>query len=125
MKKYAMISDGVVINVVEWDEDGTWDPVAAGAIPCPDNVSVGWLYDGEVFTDPNALSQAELYDQALNDINSKYVSEKSILSSAYINACLFNGDSEEQKKAEVLQRLAALNQKYESDLNSLDQSYGV
>jgi len=43
----AIVESGVVVNVILAD-----DPAEFGAIQCPDDVSPGWLYDGEVFIPP-------------------------------------------------------------------------
>lgn len=57
--KFALVSNGIVINVSEWDGDITkWDPALLGydAIQLPDDtdVSAGHEYDGATFTPPKA-----------------------------------------------------------------------
>jgi len=60
--KYAIVKDGVVINVIEYKEQPSTPPdgfenghVAIQA----DNVSVGWTYANSKFTDPNPLEQSQ------------------------------------------------------------------
>ena len=54
MEKYAIIKDGVVINIIEYDEQPSTPPpgfdngyIAVQA----DRVSPGWLYENGVFID--------------------------------------------------------------------------
>ena len=54
--KHAIIKDGVVINVIEYDQtiQGTPPGFEDGVIAIPaDNVSPGWHYANGTFTDPN------------------------------------------------------------------------
>nr|WP_312975974.1 tail fiber assembly protein [Atlantibacter hermannii] len=55
---YAVVKDGLVINIVAWDggtdEDGNpnWLPEEGYAVETDGTVGIGWTYDGEVFTAP-------------------------------------------------------------------------
>lgn len=54
--KHAIIKDGVVINVIEYEQtiQGTPPGFDEGVIAIPaDNVSPGWTYANGTFTDPN------------------------------------------------------------------------
>ena len=54
--KHAIIKDGVVINVIEYEQtiQGTPPGFEDGVIAIPaDNVSPGWHYANGTFTDPN------------------------------------------------------------------------
>ncbi|HFK5702772.1 TPA: hypothetical protein ACG0A7_002511 [Enterobacter roggenkampii] len=124
MDKYAMVTDGSVVNVVEWDGTGTWNPNEAGAILCPVEVAVGWLYNGTSFTDPNVKTDAELYEKEMDGINIRYESEKSILATAFLNAGLFDGTAEQQKKADIQLKLQTLNDWYVQSIEELDNRYG-
>jgi hypothetical protein len=57
MDNYAVVSLGIVINVIVWDGDAdSWQPpgeTTAVAIPGGAPVSIGWTYDGEKFTAPD------------------------------------------------------------------------
>lgn len=47
--RWAMIENGTVINVCLWDGLlSTWQPPAGIEMqPAPDNIGIGWTYDGE------------------------------------------------------------------------------
>ena len=54
--KHAIIKDGVVINIIEYEQtiQGTPPGFEGGVIAIPaDNVSTGWHYANGTFTDPN------------------------------------------------------------------------
>lgn len=66
MNKYAIVKDGVVINVVEYEEQPSIPPdgfedgyVAIQA----SNVSVGWTYANGQFTDPNPAQEKQMPNQ--------------------------------------------------------------
>ncbi|HFK2694838.1 TPA: hypothetical protein ACG1DO_004688 [Kluyvera ascorbata] len=49
---YAVVVDGVVVNVVMWDGVSDWRPEKGEAVKTDGTVGIGWLYlDGE-FTPP-------------------------------------------------------------------------
>lgn len=56
MNKYAIIKDGVVVNVIEYEEQPTTPPAGFDdghvAIQA-DRVNPGWVYANGEFTDPN------------------------------------------------------------------------
>jgi len=63
MDKYAIVKDGVVVNVIEYEEQPSSPPpgfeeghVAIRA----DYVSPGWVYADGQFTDPNPPQVVEL-----------------------------------------------------------------
>jgi hypothetical protein len=52
---YAIVRDGRVENTCLWDGITPWEPPAGTtAIPCPDNVAIGYTYDGAEWTPPSA-----------------------------------------------------------------------
>ena len=56
MNKYAIVKDGVVVNVIEYAEQPTTPPPGfeAGHVAIQaDAVSPGWTYANGQFTDPN------------------------------------------------------------------------
>lgn len=59
---YAVVKDGVVINIVVWDGETEWQPDDGFAVKTDGSVGIGWLYDGETFTQPpvEPPSQAQL-----------------------------------------------------------------
>jgi hypothetical protein len=52
--RYAMIRDGVVENVSLWDGDTfKWTPPEGiVCIPAPDEIGIGWTWDGENWAAP-------------------------------------------------------------------------
>ena len=61
--KYAIIKDGVVVNVIEYETQPSTPPPGFEdghtAIQA-DAVSVGWTYANGTFTDPNPLEQMQV-----------------------------------------------------------------
>ena len=57
--RYAQVIDSVVVNVVLWD-GGTEYTIDGELVHLDDEspVSIGWLYDGSTFTDPNPVPDA-------------------------------------------------------------------
>ncbi|ELP6610555.1 tail fiber assembly protein [Escherichia coli] len=49
---YAVVKDGIVINVVVWDGETEWQPDEGYAVKTDGSVGICWLYDGETFTQP-------------------------------------------------------------------------
>lgn len=54
MSRYALIRDGIVDNVCEWDGDtATWTPPeGVEAVLASDPCGPGWTYDGATFSPP-------------------------------------------------------------------------
>lgn len=59
--KYAVVSDGIVINTVLWNGIDEWQPESGMAVPAGDEVGIGWLYNDDSFAPPPPppLSHAE------------------------------------------------------------------
>ena len=70
---YAIVKDGVVINVVVWDGDTTnWSPEdGTDAVPVTDGVlaGIGYAYDGKVFTAPPTPEPTAAETLAWNTMN--------------------------------------------------------
>lgn len=69
---YAVVKDGVVVNLIAWDGKGNWQPEIGEAVQVHGMVSKGWLYDGKTFFKPvgqpgddDDIHQAEELRQAL------------------------------------------------------------
>jgi hypothetical protein len=45
--RYALIVSGVVVNIAIWNGVSDWEPADMLVIACPDEVTIGWTYDGE------------------------------------------------------------------------------
>lgn len=52
MKRMAMIENGVVVNIAEWDGVSTWQPGSQFTLVDITGtlVDIGWTYDGSTFT---------------------------------------------------------------------------
>ena len=127
MSKYALIKDGIVENIVEWDGAGDLFPAFLTEeitdIPC----GIGWQYKDGIFNNPNETpepSNATLYDSELNDINQAYDVEKKKLATAFVNVLLFNGEDEDKNKKAIQANFVELNSKYYNDISLLDEKYG-
>ena len=60
MNKYAIVKDGVVVNVIEYEEQPSAPPPGfeTGHVAIQaDRVSPGWIYANGQFTDPNPPTQ--------------------------------------------------------------------
>lgn len=58
MKRYAIIdSNGLVDNIILWDEASSWSPPEGMTMVKVEGVvcDLKWKYENEVFTDPNAV----------------------------------------------------------------------
>lgn len=53
--RYAVVDPhGRVTNVVLWDGESAWrPPIGCVAIPCPDDVQIGWVRDGDEWKWPH------------------------------------------------------------------------
>ena len=72
MERYAIVKDGVVVNVIEYEEQPTTPPAGFDdghvAIQA-DRVSPGWVYANGKFTDPNPPAVVEIpAPKSLTDI---------------------------------------------------------
>lgn len=57
MKFYAVVKDGIVVNLVIWDSISDYSPGdQCSLVLVPDGILVGmgWVFDGTSFKDPNA-----------------------------------------------------------------------
>ncbi|MEM5435228.1 hypothetical protein [Paraburkholderia diazotrophica] len=55
MTTYAIVEDGKVTNTVDWDGKTDWQPpggVTAVALPNGSSATIGYAYDGSIFTPP-------------------------------------------------------------------------
>ena len=63
MKKYAIVKNGVVVNVIEYESQPTTPPPGfeSGHVAIQaDNVSIGWTYTNNQFTNPNPPEVIEM-----------------------------------------------------------------
>lgn len=125
---YAIVSEGVVVNIVSWD--GVGDIFSSFiAVEIEDGVicDVGWTYSDGKFSDPN-YSEPEssvLYQNDLVSLASEYGEDVKELSDQYAKAALIDGVNEDTKKAAIYAEYQARKVTYKSDLAALKVKYGV
>ena len=51
-KIYAVVNNGVVVNIAVWDGESEWEPTDGIAVLAEEGVGIGWLYDGEKIIKP-------------------------------------------------------------------------
>ncbi|EGT0661954.1 hypothetical protein [Citrobacter portucalensis] len=49
---YAVVNNGVVVNIAVWDGESEWKPTDGIAVLAEGGVGIGWLYDGKKFIKP-------------------------------------------------------------------------
>lgn len=81
---YAVVVDGVVVNMALWDGVSEWGSEEGVVLPSGEYVGIGWLYDGTEFIAPpvpekshqELVASAEEQKQSLiNDANA-YINGK-------------------------------------------------
>ena len=72
MQRYAIIKDGVVINIIEYEEQPSTPPPGfeeGHTAVQADTVSIGWTYANGIFTNPNPPAVIEMpAPKALTDM---------------------------------------------------------
>lgn len=61
MAAYAVVREGVVENVVEWDGESDWNPPEGSVaimLKPGETTGPGWAYDGDIYTPPIDLALA-------------------------------------------------------------------
>jgi len=123
----AIVKNNTVIDMVLWDGESEWSPADGVAVPTDESVGIGWIFHDGVFTNPDTPQppdESSLYERELDSLNAKFEGDKSILASAYLNAILFDGANEQQKRDEIYQKLIALNAAYDQQVADLEIKYG-
>ncbi|EFC2565626.1 hypothetical protein AFM40_003331 [Escherichia coli] len=55
---YAVVQNGVVVNITVWDGESEWNPSDGVAVLAEEGVGVGWSYDGKKFIKPASKPDA-------------------------------------------------------------------
>ena len=124
---YAIVVSGVVTNIIVWDGLSEWAPEEGDVFETDGSVGIGWLYQDGVFTNPDIPQppdESVLYERELEAMNIKFEADKAVLASAYLNAILFDGVNEQQKRDEIYQKLTELNAAYDHQVADLEIKYG-
>lgn len=130
--QWALIRNGVVENIIEWEWDGEegtdlfkdYVKVDVTNIQC----RIGWLWDGSVFSDPNATpgpTDIELYKSELKILNAQYKADISALASAWGSAGLLDGVNEVTKKTQLQNAAIDRQSQNVADIAALKLKYGV
>lgn len=123
----AIVKNNTVIDMVLWDGESEWSPADGVAVPADEYVGIGWIFQDGVFTSPDTSQppdELSLYESEFNSLNMKFEADKVILASAYLNAILFDGVNEQQKRDEIYQKLTELNAAYDQQAADLEIKYG-
>lgn len=117
MDNYAIITDGIVSNIVIWDGKGdvftNYVKIALGT-----NVGIGWEYSDGVFTKPNEPqppSNEELRKSALSIISKQYQDDIMNLNISWLAASVSDGVNETTKKDAVIARINERKATYAAD----------
>lgn len=105
MSGYAVVVNGVVVNMIRWDGVTEWSPSEGEAILAPDGVSKGWSYADGIFTapPPPELTQEEVAAANLVAAQSEY--DRATVQITALNEQVedadYDGTTEEAVKAEL------------------------
>lgn len=102
---YAVVENGVVINIVIWDGKSEWKPVTGQAVLCPSQVGIGWLYDGSHFSQPPVPEQTPEELAAANMTTAAAEYERATVTIGALNEQIedadYAGTSEEAVKEDL------------------------
>lgn len=85
---YAIVEAGKVTNVTLWDGVTPWAPAFGEAVPCPDNVGVGWTYDGETWTAPEPVAETSRWIGSHRFLFTLHATEQQFLMDAVHTAAM-------------------------------------
>ncbi|EPF2242196.1 hypothetical protein ACSP9K_000536 [Citrobacter werkmanii] len=63
-KIYAVVNNGVVVNIAVWDGESEWKPTDGIAVLAEGGVGISWLYDGKSFTNPEFKTEAIMHNDS-------------------------------------------------------------
>ena len=69
--KYAIVKDGIVVNIIEYEEQPSTPPAGFedGHVAIQaENVSIGWNYVNDKFINPNPQNQTQTNSISLTDM---------------------------------------------------------
>lgn len=128
VRTYAIVENGVVVNSALWDGESEWSPEVGEAVLVPEGLyfNIGWLYDGSVFTDPNAEqlpSNADLLKRELSSLSLVYQKDIEELNRSWLAAAVSDGAKEDEKKNAVLEHISVRKIQYSTDRVALISLY--
>jgi len=118
---WAQIENGIVAEITDIDPTGRFHPFLKW-VECNFSVKQGWKYDGDSFSDNIRLPT---YQEELQILNADYQKDVDAFNKAFSLAILFDGVTEEAKKASIREQYNNRKQKYVSDIAALKLKHGV
>lgn len=72
--RHAVVRDGIVENIVEWDGQSEWAPPAEAGVYPTDEAAIGWNFDAGVFSPPPAplRTMAEVAAARLDEVTAEF-----------------------------------------------------
>ena len=87
--RYAIIEAGKVTNVTLWDGVTPWTlPAGTEAVACPDNVGIGWTYDGQTWAPPEPVAETSRWVETYRFLFRLHDTDQQILMDAVHVAAL-------------------------------------
>ena len=86
--RYAIIEAGKVSNITIWDGVTPWTPSEGEAVACPDNVGIGWTYDGTTWSEPQPAAETSRWIEAYRFLFRLHDPEQQVMMDAVHSAGL-------------------------------------
>ena len=118
---WARIENGTVAEITDLDPAGRFHP-SLKWVECNSNVKQGWKYEGGSFSEHVSLPT---YQEELQILNADYQKDVEAFNKALSLAILFDGVTEDDKKASIREQYNNRKQKYVSDIAALKLKHGV
>lgn len=122
---YAVVVNGVCVDIVMWDGVSQWEPKEGEAVPANDNVGIGWLWDGNEFTPPKTQEpmNEEKRKAALSELSTNYQSDITKLNISWLAAAVSDGVNEIVKKDAVISQINDRKTQYATDRAAIIAQY--
>ena len=114
---YAMVRDGVVVNIAVWDGESEWATDGFQVFPLAEGVRIGWVFaDGEFIAPPAPVKTYEgLVNNAEQERQSRLVHANAV--TADWRTDLFLGTISDENKAKLIMWM-----QYVKDVKAVDIS---
>ena len=118
---WARIENGTVAEITDIDPAGRFHR-SLKWVACDPAVKQGWKYEGGSFSEHVSLPT---YQEELQILNADYQKDVEAFNKALSLAILFDGATEDAKKASIREQYNNCKQKYVSDIAALKLKHGV